>query len=116
MTRREAQHQRKAQRLEHAVAIRAAAVRICEAVARFYGFAFADLLEQDRRARAHAARSIICYLIRARLDMDYSEIGRLLGRHRTTILTMCRGVSRKLARWPGGSTALAVAQAEGALG
>jgi chromosomal replication initiation ATPase DnaA len=109
---REARRRRKVKRAEQASFLRAAAVRIIEAVAQLYGVGLAEMLEHTRVVAIAEARAIACYLVRARTGLSYPVIGELLGRHHTTVMHACRAVSGKLSRWPGGSTALAISQAE----
>jgi hypothetical protein len=90
------------------------ATAILERVAAFYGFTVTQLRAQDLSVRLIEARHIACYLIRKSTGLPYHEIGPLFERTGSAISHACREVSRKLARWPGGSTALAIAQAESA--
>lgn len=93
--------------------LRTKAERIIVQVARSYGLKRADLLARTDADPISEARRIACYLARKATGLSYREIGLLLdGRHHGTVLAAVRWVEQALARWPGGSTAGAVAQAE----
>lgn len=87
----------------------------CDAIAALYDLTFDDMLAHRRRAKVAEARQIACYLLHKVLGKNYAHIGRLLNRRSDTIKHSCDIVRGKLARWPGGKTALAVAQAEQAI-
>jgi chromosomal replication initiation ATPase DnaA len=88
---------------------------IFERVAARFGFTFADLRSHNIARAVVEARRIACYLVRRITGLGFVTIGPLLERSGATISHACRVVARKLRKWPGGSTALAIAQAEGAL-
>jgi chromosomal replication initiator protein len=94
---------------------RLSARRICNAVARLFGLTFKALRSRCRDVKHCEARHLACYLVRKLTGMSYPQIGRALRRDHSTVMFACRSVSAKMASDPGGRTAIAVAQAEGAL-
>jgi chromosomal replication initiator protein len=89
--------------------------RICNAVARYYGLAFRDLRARTRVALFAEARRVACYLLRTLTNLSFPQIGLYLRRDHSTVISACRSVARRLARWPDGPTADAVAVARMAL-
>jgi chromosomal replication initiation ATPase DnaA len=87
---------------------------ILERLAEFFGYSVVAMQSPNMTVRLRDARHIACYLIRKSTGLPYHEIGPLFERTGSAISHACREVSRKLARWPGGSTAIAIAQAEAA--
>ncbi len=90
-------------------------VHIFTRVAALFGYTLAELRAYGQRPKLVEARRIACYLARKITGLGFETIGALLERHGSSVSHACREVARKLERWPGGSTALAIAQAEGAL-
>jgi len=104
---REAKRRRKAARVQQAATKLERAQVILERVAEFYGYALVLMREPNQSRQLSEARHIACYLIRKLTGLTYREIGPLFDRTHQAISHACREVSRKLARWPGGSTAIA---------
>lgn len=88
------------------------ALSIFSKVARHYGLDLADMKSYSRDEHIANARNVAFYLVRRRLGMSYPEIGAVIGRHHTTIMSGVLRVEQALARWPGGAVAVAVARAE----
>ena len=109
---REAWLRSRAARERHAAELLERAEVILERVAEFYGFRVLAMRSASQAPRLSEARHIACYLVRKLTGLTYHEIGPLFERTGSAISHACRDISRKLARWPGGSTALAIAQAE----
>jgi chromosomal replication initiator protein len=91
------------------------AVEIFGRVAAYFGYTFDELRGLGKARALNDARRIAYYLARKITGLAFDALGPLLGRDGSSISHACRMVARKLERWPGGSTALAIAQAEGAL-
>jgi chromosomal replication initiation ATPase DnaA len=112
ISQREIQRRRKAQRLADSERARSRAADIIARVAAVFGFTV-DQLRSRASARALVdARRVACYLARKITGLCFEQLGELLARTHAAVSHVCRSVSRKLARWPTGSTALALAQAE----
>jgi hypothetical protein len=90
-------------------------VNILAAVARANDITVDALLGRSRISTIAAPRLVAFYLIRTQTRLSFPVIGRLVGRHHTTVLAACQSVSDQLDRWPDGKTAKAVGRALEAL-
>jgi len=70
--------------------------RILEKVAKKYGIAVEDLKGNKRTKEIAYARHIAIYLLRKLTDMSYPQIGKLLKRDHSTIISSLRTVEEKM--------------------
>jgi hypothetical protein len=88
------------QRLPRPVRPGPRSLRIIQAVAFEFDLEVSDIMGRDRHKRIARARGVVCYLLRARLQHSYPEIGETMALDNTTVLNACRSVERWLREDP----------------
>lgn len=72
----------------------AAVEAVLAETARTFGFVTDDLLSPRKPQELAACRRVACFLLHDQLGLSYPEIGRVLGRHHTSVMYNV-GVVRK---------------------
>lgn len=68
---------------------------VIDEIARLHGFTLSDLLGPSRQRAVCAARFAAIAEVRRAFGDSYQKIGRLFGRHHTTVLNAVRAASRR---------------------
>lgn len=76
---------------------RVGALGVARRIARKYGVSLAEMLGDDSHHRtASAARHELWTVMRHTLDLSYEEVGDVVGRHHSTVMTGVRKCERAL--------------------
>lgn len=74
--------------------------RILDTVADYYGTARGDILGHTRTKKATAARLVLMYLMRRVLKMTFEDIGAVLDRDHSTVISACDKIGNELRKIP----------------